>query len=74
MTKFQRTAIIASIGIVAFFSVLGLGGDYDLCDQVIISMSQEQYDSIKQLLTEQLGDEPTEREIAHWWLDHHKGR
>lgn len=72
MTKFQRTAIVASIGIVVFFMALGLVGDYDLCDQVILNMSQEQYDSVKLLLTNQFGDEPTEQEIAHWWMEHNK--
>ena len=72
MTKFQRTAIIASLGIITFFAALGLGGDYDLCDQVILNMSQEEYDSVKQLLTNQMDDEPTEREIAHWWIEHQK--
>lgn len=70
MTKFQRTAIVVSLVILAFFLLLGIGGDFDYCDQVIISMSQEQYDSVKNLLTEKNGTEPDDRDIAHWWADH----
>lgn len=70
MTKFKRTAIAVSCGIVAFFCLMGWIGDYDYCEQVILHMSQEQYDSVKSLLTEVQGDAPSDREIAHWWVDH----
>lgn len=64
---------IAPMCIVAFFGLLGWAGDIDYCDQVILRMSQEEYDSIKALLTEQgHGREPSERDIAHWWGEHHK--
>ena len=71
ITKFQRTTIAACGGIVLFLTVLEWAGDYDYCEQVILHMSQEQYDSVKNLLTEKNGHEPSEREIAHWWADHH---
>lgn len=58
--------------IFAFFFVLGLVGDYDYCEQVILRMSQEEYDSVKNLLTEQTGSSPSQRDIAHWWDDHHR--
>lgn len=70
MTKFKRTAIVVSCGIVAFFCLMGWAGDYDYCEQVILHMSQEQYDSVKNLLTEMHGDTPSDREIAHWFVDH----
>ena len=72
MTKLQKTAIIASIGFMVAFAILGWVGDYDYCEQVVLHMSQEQYDSVRQTLTETTGKEPSEREIAHWWIDHHK--
>lgn len=74
ITKFQRTAIAISSCIIAFFLLLGWIGDYDYCEQVILRMSQEQYDSVKNLLTEQNGNVPSERDIAHWWVDHNQDR
>ena len=71
MTKFQQSALTMTIMIVAFFCLLGWIGDYDYCEQVILHMSQEQYDSVKNHLTERNGSEPSDREIAHWWEDHH---
>lgn len=72
MTKFQRTAIVASLGIIGFVVVVGYAGDIDWCEQVILRMSQEEYDSVRTLLTEQNnGHEPSERDIAHWWDEHH---
>ena len=70
MTKIQRTALAVTCAIVAFFVLLGWTGDYDYCEQVILHMAQEQYDSVKNLLTDANGDEPTDREIAHWWAEH----
>ena len=72
MTKFQKTTVIASIGVVAAFVLFGWVGDYDYCEQVILHMSQEQYDSVKSMLTEEKGEAPSEREIAHWWVEHYK--
>lgn len=72
ITKFQRSVLVASVGIIAFFVLWGWIGDYDYCEQVILHMSQEQYDSVKSLLTQQNGSKPSDREIAHWWADHHK--
>ena len=58
--------------IVGFFMLLGVIGDYDYTEQVILRMSYEEYDSVKALLTEQNGSEPSEREIAHWWTEHNR--
>ena len=58
--------------IIGFFAILGVVGDYDYCEQIILHMTQEQYDSVKQHLTQVNGQRPTERQIAHWWADHHK--
>ena len=67
---FQLMAAIAIV--IGMVVILGIAGDVDYCDQVILSMSQEEYDSVKQHLTDKLGDTPSEREIAHWWADNHK--
>lgn len=64
--KFILTALVP---VIAFFLLLGWAGDYDYCEQVILRMSQEQYDTVKSLLTERNGCEPSERDIAHWWVD-----
>ena len=72
ITKFQRSVLVASVGIIAFFVLWGWIGDYDYCEQVILHMSQEQYDSVKNLLTERNGQAPSDKEIAHWWADHHE--
>ena len=63
---------IATIGIVAFFFLLGVVGDYDYTSQVVNRMSYEDYMEVKELLTEQNGNEPTEREIAHYWEENLK--
>ncbi len=63
---------IATLGIVAFFLLLGVVGDYDYTSQVVYRMSYEDYLEAKELLTEQNGKEPTEREIAHYWEENLK--
>ena len=58
-------AIAATLG---FFFLLGIAGDYDYCDQVILHMGHDEYAWVKDTLTRQNdGVEPSEREIAHWW-------
>ena len=58
-----RLRILAVICcIVGFLFILGIAGGYDYTDQVILSMSYEEYDMVK---------EPSEWEIAHWWTEHH---
>lgn len=67
-----KLILTALVPVIAFFLIMGWAGDYDYCEQVILRMSQEQYDTVKSLLTERDGSEPSEREIAHWWADHNK--
>lgn len=62
----------ACMAVIVFFAILGWIGDYDYCEQIILHMSQEEYDTVKNHLTELNGECPTEREIAHWWADHHQ--
>ena len=66
----QFTAACALV--VGFVVVLGIAGDIDLCDQTILSMSQEQYDSVKNHLQQSTGSTPSDREIAHWWIEHNR--
>lgn len=67
---FKLAAAICCI--FAFIAILGLVGDYDYCEQVILRMSQEDYDSVKNLLTDMNhGSAPSQRDIAHWWDEHH---
>lgn len=68
--KFKITVTIAAI--VTFFALLGWAGDYDYTEQVILHMSQEDYDTVKSLLTQQKGHAPSERDIAHYWAEHNK--
>ena len=70
MNKFNRTAAAVCLCFFTFFCLLGYVGDYDYCEKVILHMSQEQYDSVKNYLTEDYGHEPSDREIAHWWAEH----
>lgn len=58
--------------IVAFFALLGVIGDYDYTSQVLYTMSYEDYMETKDVLTEQNGKEPSEREIAHYWQEHNQ--
>lgn len=74
MTKFNRTLAAAALGIIVFTAILGWIGDYDYCEQVILHMSQEQYDSVKNHLTRQNGQRPSDRDIAHWWVEHQQER
>lgn len=70
MNKFNRTAAALCLSTMAFFCLWGWIGDYDYCEKVILHMTQVQYDSVKNYLTEDYGHEPSDREIAHWWAEH----
>lgn len=63
---------LAVMVIVAFFVVLGIVGDYDYTSQVLYSMSYEEYNEVRSILTEKNGQAPTEREIAHYWVDNYQ--
>lgn len=63
---------LAVMVIVAFFVVLGIVGDYDYTSQVLYSMSYEEYNEVRSILTEKNGKAPTEHEIAHYWVDNHQ--
>lgn len=67
MKKLYLQLAVGCLVLVAFVAVLGWAGDMDYTDQVILHMSYEEYDTIKQTLTDMYGHEPTDRDIAHWW-------
>ena len=69
--KHYRLKIMAAVGcIIGFFALLGIVGDYDYTEQVILRMSYEEYDWVKDTLEKINGKEPSQREIAHWWEEH----
>lgn len=70
MKQYRLQLLAACLCTIAFFALIGWAGDFDYCDQIILSMSQEQYDNVKDTLTKKNGKSPSEREIAHWWADH----
>ena len=63
--------LAACFAVIMFCLLLCIGGEFDFTEQVILSMTQEEYDSVKAHLTRLNGSAPSEREIAHWWSDHH---
>lgn len=71
MKNLKLQLIVACLIVIGLYVVAGLAGDFDFCDQVILQMSQEEYDYTKDTLTKLNGSSPSEREIAHWWYDHH---
>ena len=71
MKDWKLQALAAFLLVMGLVFLAGLAGDFDFCDQVILSMSQEDYDYVKDTLTKMNGSSPSEREIAHWWADHH---
>lgn len=72
MDKFKRTIIVGFLGLLGFFFLLGIVGDYDYCEQIILHMSQEQYDSVRNHLEQLNGRSPSDSDIAHWWVEHNK--
>lgn len=72
-TKRYALQVMAAVAIVVGLVIaLGMAGDVDYCDQVILNMSQEEYDSVKHHLESLTGDTPSERDIAHWWVNNRK--
>lgn len=71
MKDWKLQILAAFLMVSGFVFLLGLAGDIDFCDRVILSMTQEEYDQVKETLTKLNGNSPSEREIAHWWADHH---
>lgn len=72
MNRYRLQLLAAVAMTIGFLAVLGWAGDYDYAEQVILRMSYEEYDFVKDTLTKlKNGSKPSEREIAHWWEEHH---
>ncbi len=69
MNKYYHTVLLTVVGIVGFLMILGWAGNVDYTDQIILKMSQEEYDAIKSHLTQLNGSEPSEYEIACQWAE-----
>ena len=68
--KKQWIVVVGIFGFfIAVFLVLGVIGRYDFAYQVLCTMSQEDYEQAKELLTEQNGEEPSDFYIATWWVE-----
>jgi len=73
MNKYRLQLLAAVAMTIGFFALLGWAGDCDYTEQVILRMSCEEYDYAKDTLTKlKNGTRPSEREIAHWWEQHHE--
>ena len=72
MKDYRLKIVAALMGVLGFLGVLGIAGDIDYTEQVILRMSYEEYDRVKDTLMRLNGGrEPSERDIAHWWAEHH---
>ena len=71
MKDLRLKMAVAAASTIALFAMLCVAGDYDWSEQVVLHMTQAQYDWVKDTLTKKHGSEPSEREIAHWWARHH---
>lgn len=71
MKKSDKGLLFGLGAIIALFLVIGWAGEYDYAEQVILHMSCDEYEWSKDTLTRKLGEKPTQREIAHWWAEHH---
>ena len=63
---------VALVIMISAVILLGIAGDIDYCDQIILMMSQEEYDAVKAELIIQNGHSPSDRQIAHYWADRRK--
>ncbi len=68
--ELKAKLLLAICGIICFIALWGWAGNIDYCDQVILSMPQEEYDSVRNHLIAETGDEPSESDIAHYYMEH----
>ena len=71
MKKLEKQLLKAFLGLVAMFVVIGIAGNYDWTEQVILHMSCDEYDWVNDTLTKKMGENPSDRDIALWWAEHH---
>ena len=62
---------LAILAIVGFFAVLGMVGNIDYTEHIILSMTQEEYESIRDKLTAENGSSPSDFEIAEYYNKSH---
>lgn len=71
--KTKKNIILSIIAVIAIVLLLGWAGEMDWTEQVILHMTKTEYATAKEHLTRKnKGREPSEREIAHWWKEHHR--
>ena len=73
MDDLKLKIVIGLAGIICFFALLGIVGNIDYTERVILQMSHEEYDSIRKHLTEEgNGRVPADGDIVRWWDKHHE--
>lgn len=70
----MKQTIIIAIAAAAFFLLLGWAGERDFTEQTILHMSKDEYNQARQALMQLNDGEPSENDIAHWWVSHKRGR
>lgn len=71
MNKYRLTIVISVLGTVFFFALLGWAGRVDYNEQVLLHMSQEDYDSIVQRLSFH-GNCPSDDDIVKYYDAHYR--
>ena len=71
MKQSRYRIALAIMGAVAFFALLGWAGRLDYNEQVILHMSQDDYDTIVQRLSFH-GHQPSDNEIVQYYTTHFK--
>lgn len=64
ISKSESATLRAILAVVALFIVLALAGTSDYDDQVILHMSEDEYEQISNNLRHTLGHEPSDHEIV----------
>ena len=72
MSKYRLQLLAAVAMTIGFFALLGWAGDYDHTEQIILNMSYDEYDYVRDSLTRRDGTSPSERQIAHWYSEHYR--
>lgn len=71
MKKIRLQLALAILGITALFAILGWAGRRDFNDQVLLHMSQEDYDSIVTTLSFH-GRQPSDNDIVQYYIKNYQ--
>lgn len=71
MKKIRLQLALAILGITALFAILGWAGRRDFNDQVLLHMSQEDYDSIVTTLSFH-GHQPSDNDIVQYYIKNYQ--